>query len=377
MEDFSFDIGGILSEEEAKKLFEEQPAETEETHEPETEQTNTPAEEETEETHDPSEKVGTEEDEIEDDTTVQKGSGSSPNFYSSIAKALKNDGVLPDFEDSELDACNTPEAFAELFQKAIRSGQDERTQRVNDLLDRGANPTEVQKMESTIDWLNEIDEDRLTAEGDEGDELRKQLIYNDLINRGYEHDKAMKILAKSFKDTTEVEDARDALEALKKHFNKKYQDYQDDVRKRDEAAKAEQKKTADQFKKMILEDELKLGDNALDKNTCQRVYDAVMKPVYKDPETKRYLTQVQKFQKENPLEFLKQLGMWFVLTDGGKNVTGFTKKQVQAEKNKNIRELANKINSSNLSEDGTVRYSGGIGNDEQLLSDGWKVGWES
>ena len=378
MEDFSFDIGGILSEEEAKKLFEDQPVEEEEIQKPAEEMKDTPAEEETEETHDPSEKVGVEENEIVEDTTVQQGSGSSPNFYSSIAKALKDDGVFPDFEDSELEACKSPEDFAELFRKAIQSGEDERTKRVNDLLERGADPTEVQKLESTISWLDGIDDTALTAEGDEGDEMRKQLIYNELLLRGYNHEKAMKLLEKSFRDSTEIDDARDALEMLKKHYNKQYQDYQDNVRKRDEAAKAEQKKSADQFKKMILEDELKLGDTTLDKNTCQRVYDAVMKPVAKDPNNpKRYLTQVQKFQQEHPLEFLKQLGMWFVLTDGGKNVTGFTKRQVQAEKNKSIRELEKKINSSNLSEDGTIRYSGGIGNDEQLLSDGWKVGWES
>ena len=120
---------------------------------------------------------------------------------------------------------------------------------------------------------------------------------------------------------------------------------------------------------------MKLGETKLDKKTCQRVYDAVSRPVYKDPDTGRLLTAVQKFQKEQPLEFLKQLGMWFVLTDGGKNTEGFTKEAVKAEKNKGIRELEKKLNASSLNPDGSLRYTSATGDmTDPLLSDGWKIG---
>ena len=109
----------------------------------------------------------------------------------------------------------------------------------------------------------------------------------------------------------------------------------------------------------------------LAKTNC---FDAVSKPVYKDPDTGQLLTQVQKFQKENPLEFLKQIGMWFVLTNGGKDFGGLTKQQAIAEKNKGIRELERKINSSAFDSDGSLKYVSGtnISNDN-LLDDGWKV----
>ena len=141
-----------------------------------------------------------------------------------------------------------------------------------------------------------------------------------------------------------------------------------------ERAKAEQKKNADNFRKMVLDDEVKVGETELDKRTRQRVYDAVSKPVWKDPDTGHLLTQVQKFQKEKPLEFLKQIGLWFVLTDGGKDMSGLVKTQARLEKNKNIRELERKINTSQLGTDGSLRYSSGVGPDtDPLLSDGWKV----
>ena len=148
---------------------------------------------------------------------------------------------------------------------------------------------------------------------------------------------------------------------------------QKEAQKKVEAAKAAQKQNADKFKKMVLEDEFKLGENALDKRTRQQIFDAVSKPVYKDPDSGQLLTQVQRFQKEQPLEFLKQIGLWFVLTEGGKNLNGFTREQVRAEKNKNIRELEQKINASRLNPDGSLNYVGGINHDDPLLSDGWKV----
>ena len=109
----------------------------------------------------------------------------------------------------------------------------------------------------------------------------------------------------------------------------------------------------------------------------QKIYDATQKPVYKDPETGKFLTEIQKFQKENPLEFLKQLGMWFVLTEGGKNMTGFTKEKVKSEKHKAMRELENKIVAGSFNEDGSLRFAGDNSNDGEqdiLLSDDWKIG---
>lgn len=370
MEDLGFDIGGILSEEEANKLFEEQPEDIQPA-EDETEIEPTEEEEEAQ----PSEKVG-EEEENGEGAITQESDGSSPNIYSSIASALKNDGIFPDFEDKELDAVTTPEAFAELFDKAITARLDERQKRIDSALGNGVEPDTVRMYEQTLQYLGSINDEVLSAEGEEGENLRKQLIYNDLINRGYTQEKANKEIEKSFQTGNDVDDAKDALAALNKYYTDGYQKVQKEAKQRAEEAKAAQKKQADDFKKLVLEDEVSLGDSKLDKRTCQRVYDAVSKPVYKDPDTGQLLTAIQKFQKEQPLEFLKQLGIWFVLTDGGKNTAGFTKEQVKAEKNRSIKELERKINATSLKSDGSLKYvSGGSGDSDPLLQDGWKIGW--
>ena len=377
MEDFSFDFSsGLLSPEEAEKLFDEtkplqemeQPAEEKQ----EQEQKETP----TEENESSSEKVGTE-DEHEENAISPKGDGSSPSIYSSIATALKNDGIFPEFSDEELSAVSTPEDFGELFEKAIQSKLDERQRRIDQALGNGVAPDTVKMYEQTLDYLGSVSEDALSDEGEQGENLRKQLIYNDLINRGYTQEKAVREVEKSFKSGSDLDDAKDALEALKSFYQKGYDKIQNEAKERTENAKKARQQDEAKFRKMILEDDIVLGESKLDKKTRQSVFDAVSKPVYKDPDTGQLLTQVQKFQKENPLEFLKQIGMWYVLTNGGKDFSGLAKQQAIAEKNKGIRELERKINSSAFDSDGSLKYMSGTGiSNENLLDGGWKVDME-
>jgi len=377
MEDLGFDLSGLLSDEEAEKIFSEagDDSEVEEQLDRIDNEEIEPAEEE--ESTQPSEKVGEENKQTEKEAVRETGAGSSPDtFYSSIASALKKDGIFSDLEDTEVEGVKTPEDFAQLFEKIIEARESEDMKRVKALLDGGVEPDVVKKYEQTISYLDTIEDEQIDAEGDEGENLRKSLIYNDLINRGYTRERANREIEKSFKSGSDIDDAKDALEALKSFYSNKYKELQENTRKQAEEAKNRQKAESDKFRKMITEDELKFGDTVLDKKTCQRVFDAVSKPVYKDKETGQYLTAVQKFQRENPLEFLKQLGMWYVLTDGGKNPGGLIKDQVRVEKNKHIRELERKINTTQLNDDGTLKYAGSkFGDGDPLLDDGWKVGF--
>ena len=375
MENFGFDVNDILSPEEAEKFFEEQenPEETQETETEEANEKDKPAEE----LENPvPEKVG-EEEETGKHAADSDGGGSSPNLYSSIASALKKDGIFPDFTDEELAAVKTPDDFAELFEKAVSSRYDERMKRIDEALNNGVAPDAVKMHEQTIQYLDSVTDEAINAEGEEGESLRRQLIYNDLVNRGYSQERAQRELEKSFKSGSDIDDAKEALAALKKYYNDSYDNLRKQAKASADAARESQKKQADDLKKMILEDEVKLGDMKLDKKTCGRVFDAISKPVYKDKESGRLMTAIQQFQKEKPLEFLKQIGLWFVLTDGGKNLDGFVKPQVAAKKNESIRELSRKINASSFNADGSLNYlSGGDttgGGDDILLSDDWKI----
>ena len=133
------------------------------------------------------ESVGSGKENIEEkEDTTPKGSGTSPkNFYSSIAKALKEEGIFPDLDDEGLSKVKEPEDFRNLIEQQIKAGLDERQKRVDEALNAGVEPTEIRKYENTINFLDSIKEENISDESDKGEKLRKDLIYQDFINRGY------------------------------------------------------------------------------------------------------------------------------------------------------------------------------------------------
>lgn len=377
MEDFVFDLDGILSDEEAAALMKEMDEET--TSEKEEEIDNTEETKPAEEQLDAPEKVGKEdEDEKKEDTAVHQDAVSPNALYSSIAAAMKDDGIFPDLTDDDVTGVKSADDFAELVEKVVNarvsSELNETQQRVNQALGLGISPDNVRVYESTLAELDAIDDESLSAEGEEADAQRKRLIFNDFLVKGYSEARARREVEKSFNAHSEIEDAKEALAALKKHYSDEYNAMLAEAMKNEAKAQEAQKKRLNDFKKMMLEEDVKIGEEVIDKRTMRKVYDAVMRPTYKDPETGRLLTQVQRFQKEKPLEFAKNLGLWYVLTEGGKNLGGLVKKQVAAEKNKSIKELERKITASAINPDGSIRFTGGTDSgSDPLLSDDWEV----
>ena len=96
------------------------------------------------------ESVGSEEHnkEKEKDTTSD-GNGTSPetNFYSSIASALKEEGIFPDLDDEEADNVKGPEDFRDLIEKQIHAGLEEAQQRIYDALNAGGEPNVIKQYE--------------------------------------------------------------------------------------------------------------------------------------------------------------------------------------------------------------------------------------
>ena len=219
-----------------------------------------------------SESVGSEEETKEKKDTTSKGSDTSSNFYSSIANALVEDGILQNLDKETLSKINTPEDFAEAISNEIKSQLDERQKRVNDALDLGIEPTEVQKYERFISILDSITEDKLTAEDDEGENIRKNLIYQDCLNKGFSKEKALKMVDRSIKAGTDIDDARDALEDNKDFYKSQYDSMLEQARKDNEEEKKKLRKQAEDLKTSILEEEKAFGE------ICHNVWEYPVKP---------------------------------------------------------------------------------------------------
>ena len=317
---------------------------------------------------------GKENTEEKEDTTP-KGDGTSPkNFYSSIAKALKEEGIFPALDDEGLSKVKDPEDFRDLIDQQIKAGLDERQKRIDEALNAGVEPTEIRKYENTINFLDSIKEENISDEGDKGEKLRKDLIYQDFINRGYSKERAAREVQKSFNAGTDIDDAKEALKSNIDFFKDKYDELVNEAKSEAEQEERERKEQAEKLKSSILNDKDVFGDLSVDKSTRQKIYDNIAKPVYKDPETGEYFTAIQKYEMENRTDFLKNIGLLFTLTDGFKNLDGLVKGKVKKEVKKGLRELEHTLNNTARTSDGNLKFVSGVDEDpESFIGKGWNL----
>ena len=369
MEGLSLD--NMMTGEEAAALFDPE-SNKEETEETPSENPNENKEENKETTEvvdvdtlftDKPESVGSEDNKEQEGTSSKEGT--SPNFYSSIAKTFAEDGVFQDLNDEALSKVNDAESFIDLMEKQIQSKLDEKQRRIDEALNAGIEPTQVQKFESNMKVLNSITDEAISEEGEKGENLRKNIIYEDYIQKGFSKERAIKAVERSIAAGTDIEDAKEALQSCKDQVTKAYNDAIKEAKEEKANEEKELREQAEALKKSILSDKKPFGDLELDKNTRQRVFDAISKPVFTDPETGDKLTAIQKFEADNHNDFMKYVGLTYVLTDGFKSLDGLVKGKVKKEVGKGLKELEHTLNNTARNSDGTLKFASGVGSDPE------------
>ena len=354
------DLDNILSGDEIATLFEEPPKK-----EPKEE----PKEEKKEETTDfdednpfgtsQKESVGSEDEDIQGKgDTDNNGVSSSPknkNFYSSITDALVVDGIFPDLDKETIQNVKTPEDFQKIIEEQINARFTEKEKRINEALNNKVEPSVVQQYESTIDYLNNINDDSLSAEDEEGENLRRQPIYNDYLNRGFSKARAEKMVNDAIENGTDIDDAKDALQGVKDFYNNKYKEILDSAKENEEKLAEERTKQSENLKKSIMEDKNLYGDVDVDKATRTKIYDFITKPVHKDSNG-NYMTALQKYQSENTIEAMKNFAICYTLTNGFKDWSKLGSKQAKKEVKKGLANLEKVINSTSRNNDGSLGF---------------------
>ena len=359
-----FDLNNILSEDEIDDIFtedtedsQEAPPEQKENKEEINDTTEVDVDDIFDEDDSESpESVGSEENNKEKEDTTSEKKGTSPNnFYSSIAKALNEDSVLLNSNNVNFDEISSAEDFSRLIEEEIQSRLDEKQKRIDDALNNNVEPTVVQQYERTLDYLDTITDDVLSDESEKGETLRKQLIYQDFINRGYSKERANREVTKSFNAGSDIEDAKEALQSNKDYFKDAYEGVIKEAKDAEKQRQADQKKEAETLKKSILEDDKVFGELVVDKTLRKKIYENISKPVFKNEEGE-YLTAIQKYEEENHIEFMKNVGLIYTLTDGFKNWDALVKNKVKKEMKKGLKELENTLNNSTRNSDGSLKF---------------------
>ena len=325
------------------------------------------------------ESVGSEkkkEEKEKEGSTDDTGGGTSPdnNFYSSIANAMAEDGIFPNLDSEIINKADSAEALSDLIEKEVNARLDEKQQRVSKALENGVEPDEIRMYETTLNNINGIKDSDLTAENEKGEQLRYNVIFQDFLNKGYSRERADKLTRRSIDAGTDIEDAKEALQSNKEYFQDKYDKLLQDAEKEAEQVKAERQKQAAKLKDSILKDKGLMGDVEISKEMRQKAFDCISRPIYKNPETGEYMTAVQKYEQEHPVDFIKYVGLVMALTNDFKDWDSFVKGKVKKETSKGLKDLEQKLRGTKLNSDGSMRLVTSVKDDpESYIGHGFRL----
>ena len=363
----------ILNQDEISILDFEDDAPTEEEKETKENEEQTTEEEIDSENLFSSESVGSEDNNEEDEnpsTTEEKSSPKNSNFYYSLANSLVEDGVLSDLDEDFVKSIQSPEDFAEAIEKQVTAKLDEKQKRISAALEADVDTNIIRQYENLLGFLDSVKEDTITKEDEQGEDLRKKLIFQDFLNRGYSKERAEREVKKSFDSGSDIEDAKEALISNKEFYNSKYNELVEESQKELKAEKERTKKQAEELRKSLLEKDEIFKGISIDEKTRKKAYENITKPVYKT-EDGEYLTAIQKYEEDHPVEFRRALSILYTMTDGFQNIDKLVQKKVNKEVKNSLRNLEHTLKTSNR-QTGSLQLMGG-GDPESYSGKGWQL----
>lgn len=310
-----------------------------------------------------------EDDKEKEGANSSKGGSSSPDkiTFSSIAKAFAEEGIFPDLKEDEYSKIVTAEDFRSLMEKQVEARLDEAQKMVYDAVNAGVETSTIRSYKNTVDYLKSIKEEAIEDEGSEGEQLRKKLIYQDYLNKLGNKDKAAKLTQRSFDAGTDVEDAKEALTSNMEYFQGEFDKIVKEAKEEEKQQKLDREKKQTALKKSIMEDEKLFGDLQIDNLTRAKIVDNALKPVYKG-EDGGYYTTIQKYEMDNPEDFLKNVSLVYTLTDGFKDMGKLLKGKVTKEVKKGLKEIEHVLNNTARTSDGKLDFLSGITDKNSSIS---------
>lgn len=296
-----------------------------------------------------------------EDTEKNKNIGNSP--LSSLANALFKDGVLTNLKEEEIKTIKTADDFAAVFEKEIQSRLDEKNKRIEEALNLGVEPSEIKKNENLIQYLNSISEDTIKEETEQATQLRMNLIVQDFMNKGFTQERAIKEANKSVAAGSDIDDALEALESNKTHFNKQYSDLINAAKREQEEYKQTIIKRDTDVRENILKNEKLFADMNVTPAIRKLAVENIQKPVFTDKEGNKF-SAIQKYEKENPVDFLSKVALFYTITDGFTNIDKITSNTKGKIKSKALNELAGSLTDINYGLDNSLTLTNNLGSND-------------
>lgn len=296
----------------------------------------------------------------EGETSDKESDQSLPNLYSSLARALKEEGF---FSDLELDDKEVIDSFDKLGNKIKAANSKAIKDALGFDLDEVNGFTELQKeyllalkagiptekfienkqQEFAIDSITDAQ-----LAGDEG--LRKEVIARSYMMRGISEEKARKLAQTSVdlaEDVEEAKSARDEIRDVMREDQRKEIEYQSKIR---EEQVKQYKEYEGNLKNTFFNTD-KIGEIfEVPKQLRDKMFETISKPVART-EDGALVNALTKYQMENPIDFQHKMAWFYSITDGFKKFDSFITKKATSRAAKELETL---LNSTNFDKMGNV-----------------------
>jgi hypothetical protein len=306
----------------------------------------------------PEKVVGKEEDEGEEST--ESGSESLPNLYSSLAKALGEEGFLPDLNDEDVKAIDSFDKLGDRIKQANKKTLTEslgfsldNVNELNDLqkqylqaLNQGIPAETFVEAKRTEQSIDSITDDLIES----NEELRKNIIIDGYVAKGITQAKAEKMAQMHIdlaEDVEEAKAARNEIRAAIQYRNQQEFEYQKTLYEEN----IKQQKEYEESLRNSFYNTDKIGETfEITRQLKDKMYSVITKPVAKT-EDGTLVNAITKYQMENPIDFQHKMAWLYAITDGFKKFDTFVTTKA---KTKAARELESVLNSTNFDSLGNV-----------------------
>lgn len=270
------------------------------------------------------------------DPDKDSANSSSPGLYSSLAKFLNEEGLLPTY-DPEKAKFENKDDFVDAIKESIKSSEfsdlTESQKKYLQAVRSGIQPEQAYESVAALENLTSITKSDIES----NDVLRKELILNDFIQKGYSKEKAEKLTQRSIDIGEDFDDSLEALESIKATVQK---EYEANLIKANEArVKAKQDNDAqlEKLKETITKMDNFIPNYKVSEKDKQKIYEQAVKPV--QLEDGRIVNAVVKARLDNPVEFEAKLNYLFYITKGFKDFNLIKNKVTTSA----VKELEDKI----------------------------------
>jgi len=281
-----------------------------------------------------------EDTEEEDDQSQNDDTTSSPPLYKSLASHLYDKGILASVDSSKIESVKTPEDLEALVVEQMKINE------FKDLTDIQKEALEAFREGVSVDTFKQQKEieselNNITDNAIENDELlRRQIIHQGFINKGYSEEKAVKLTNRSFEVGEDLQDSKESLEDLKLNVKERFEqqkEYEKTVKIKNEEAK---QKERENLEALILKTEEPIKGVKVNEVVRKKILETMFTPIGKNPITGEDENALMKDQRENK-NFSQKLYTVYAMTKGFTDFSIFGKQEKAKMKNELERALKN------------------------------------